>query len=126
MYSSDISDVPTGQYEDTFISLSEYIHAMIDDDDVKIESKFLTRPYTVMNIFWMMMNGLDTYEDVVTATVEYEKCLKVNSAIWPYMNEKGNNLVWACNGLGAMHNKMKMAVLNEILETIKDEEMETV
>lgn len=126
MYSSDISDVPTGQYEDTFINLSEYIHAMIDDDDVKIESKFLTRPYTVMNIFWMMMNGLDTYEDVVTATVEYEKCLKVNSAIWPYMNEKGNNLVWACNGLGTMHNKMKMAVLNEILETIMDEEMETV
>ena len=123
MYSSDISNVPTGQFEDTFINLSEYIHKMIDDKDVKIESKFITRPYTVMNMFWLMMNGLDTYEEVVTAMEEYDKSLKVKDNVWPYMNEKGNNLVWACNGQGTMNNKMKMAVLNEILEIVLQENL---
>lgn len=123
MYSSDISNVPTGQFEDTFINLSEYIHKMIDDKDVKIESKFITRPYTVMNMFWLMMNGLDTYEEVVTAMEEYDKSLKVKDNVWPYMNEKGNNLVWACNGLGTMNNKMKMVVLNEILEIVLQENL---
>ena len=96
---------------------------MIDDKDVKIESKFITRPYTVMNMFWLMMNGLDTYEEVVTAMEEYDKSLKVKDNVWLYMNEKGNNLVWACNGQGTMNNKMKMAVLNEILEIVLQENL---
>lgn len=118
LYSSDIEDIDTGKIEDTFVYLSKYVHKMIDDEDVKIESKFITRPYTVMNMFWLMMNGLDSYEDVATAMVEYQKTLKVKSDLWPYMNDKGNNLVWACNGLGTENNKMKMVVLNEILETV--------
>ena len=126
MYSSDIESIDIGMYEDTFVSLSKYIHMMIDDEDVKVESKFITRPYTVMNVFWLMINGVDSYEDVATAMVEYEKTLKVKSNMWPYMNEKGNNLIWACNGLGTENNKMKMAVLNEILETVLKTELETV
>ena len=126
MYSSDINSINIGTYEDTFITLSEYIYKMLNDEDVKVEAKFITRSYTVMNLYWMMMNGLDTYEDAVTAMVEYEKSLKVKSTEWPYMNEKGNNLVWACNGLGTSNNKMKMKVLSDILETVLHQEPESV
>lgn len=121
LYSSDIEQFDIGKIEDTLISLSKYLHLMIDDKNVKLDAKFITRPYTVMNMFWLMMNGLDSYEDVATAMVEYDKSLKVNSPVWPYMNDKGNNLVWACNGLGTENNRMKMAVLNEILETTLQE-----
>lgn len=126
MYCSDINSINIGTYEDTFITLSEYIYKMLNDEDVKVEAKFITRPYTIMNLYWMMMNGLETYEDAVTAMVEYEKSLKVKSTEWPYMNEKGNNLVWACNGLGTSNNKMKMKVLSDILETVLHQEPEAV
>ena len=129
LYTTDINLIDKDMYEDTFVVLSEYIHRMIDDEDVHIgdeKSKFLTRPYTVMNLYWMMVYGIESYEDAATAMVEYEKATKSKSKEWPYLNEDGNNFIWACNGLGTKNNAMKMAVLSDIVESVLNRQLETV
>ena len=67
-----------------------------------------------MNLFWMMINGVVTYEDACAAVIAHEKAYKDSS----FINDDGNNYVWACGGLGAKNNEMKMKILPEILEEV--------
>ena len=119
LYKSDITDIDQQSFFETFIELSDYINAMIADDDFTFgdktdKVKVLSRGSTAMNLFWMMINGVVTYEDACAAVIAHEKAYKDSS----FINDDGNNYVWACGGLGAKNNEMKMKILPEILEEV--------
>ena len=119
LYKSDISDIDQQSFFETFIELSDYVTAMIADDEFTFgegidKEKVISRPSTVMNLFWMMINGIESYEDVCAAVIAHEKAYKDTS----FVNDDGNNYVWACGGLGAKNNEMKMKILPQIVEQL--------
>ena len=120
LYKSDITDIDKQFLLETFIELADYINVMISDDNFTFGNKtdkvkVLSRGSTVMNLYWMMVNGINTYEEVCAAVIDHEKSYKDSS----FINDDGNNYVWACGGLGAKNNEMKMKVLANIMEYIE-------
>ncbi len=120
LYNSDITDIDQQFLLETFIELADYINVMISDDDFTFGNKtdkvkVLSRGSTVMNLYWMMVNGINSYEEVCAAVIDHEKSYKDSS----FINDDGNNYVWACGGLGAKNNEMKMKVLANIMEYIE-------
>lgn len=114
LYGSDIEDIDQDTYLEVFSELSDFITAMIKDEDVELPNKAILRPSTVMNIFWMMFNGIETYEEVAKAITLHEKAYK-NTTI---VNDEGDNYKWACGGLGAKNNELRMQVISEIIEQV--------
>lgn len=120
LYNSDITDIDQQFFLETFIELADYINVMISDDNFTFGNKtdkvkVLSRGSTVMNLYWMMVNGINSYEEVCAAVIDHEKSYKDSS----FINDDGNNYVWACGGLGAKNNEMKMKVLTNIMEYIE-------
>lgn len=114
LYRSDIDTVNSEKYLDKFLQLADFVNAMIVDEDVELEDKVLVRPSAVMNLFWMLCNGIETYEQAVEAVILHEKAYKDTSIV----NDEGNNYVWACGGLGAKNNELRMQVLPKIVEKV--------
>jgi anaerobic ribonucleoside-triphosphate reductase len=77
-----------------------------------VSEKDITMPSFVQNLYWMMCNGLQEYEDVFAATVLHKDVRKDSSRV----DDDGNNYVWACGGTGTKNNAFKMEVLTEILD----------
>ena len=50
----------------------------------------------------------------VLFVIAHEKAYRDTALV----NDDGNNYVWACGGLGAKNNEMRMQVLSKILETL--------
>lgn len=114
LYRSDIDSVDSEKYLDKFLQLADFVNAMIVDEDVELEDKVLVRPSAVMNLFWMLCNGVETYEQAVEAVILHEKAYKDTTIV----NDEGNNYVWACGGLGAKNNELRMQVLPKIVEKV--------
>jgi hypothetical protein len=119
LYNSDITKIDQQSYLENFIKLSKYITKMITDEDLTFENetnkeKVLSRGSTVTNLFWMMNNGVETYEEACVAVIAHQKSYKDSSIV----NDDGNNYVWACNGHGVKNNEMKMNILPQIVEQV--------
>ena len=119
LYKSDITDIDQNFLFETFVELTDYISGMRSDDNFTFDGnidkeKVLLRPSTAMNLFWMMVNGVETYNDACAAVIAHEKAYRDTALV----NDDGNNYVWACGGLGAKNNEMRMQVLSKILETL--------
>ena len=52
-------------YADKFIELMDFMTLMVEENI--LDYKCLTRASAVQNLYWMMCNGVDTYEQVVNA-----------------------------------------------------------
>lgn len=114
LYASDINVIDKEEYTERFLQLADFVTAMVADPEVDLEDKVITRPSAVMNLFWMMCNGIETYEQAVDAMILHEQFYKDSSIV----NDDGNNYVWACGGLSAKCNELRMRVLSEIVEKI--------
>lgn len=115
LYESNIENINQEFYKDTLLQLADYISFMITDENVELSDKVITRPSSVTNLFWMMCNGLETYEEVVEALQLHEEAYTDYTKV----NDSGNNYVWACSGTGAKNNEFRMQVLPEILKKVK-------
>ncbi len=120
LYGSKIEGIDQESLLENFVKLDEYIHKMISDDEFEFDGneekvKVLSRGSTVINLFWMMNNGINTYEQACAAVIAHEKIYKNPSSL---INDDGNNYVWACGGLGAKNNEMKMQILPQIVEKL--------
>ena len=115
LYNSDIDDVNTEMYKENFLQLSEYISFMHTDEDVKYDEKVLNRSSLAINLFWMICNGISTYEQVVEALTLHEKVYTDYTKV----NDSGNNYVWACGGTGAKNNEFRIKVLSDIVKKLK-------
>lgn len=114
LYLSDYDDIEEDTYLEAFSELSYFINAMIKDEDVELSNKSILRPSTVMNTFWMMFNGIETYEEVVKAITLHEEAYTDSSIV----NDEGDNYKWACGGTGAKNNELKMQVLTAIVDKV--------
>ena len=60
LYVSDYEDFDPTYITEKFLTLQSYIQQLIDEDHM--DQKEITKKSTVMNLFWMMCNGIDTYD----------------------------------------------------------------
>jgi len=105
------------QIRKSFALLADFVPMLIDEiNDGKwdFNDTALTRGSTITNLLWLIYNGCDEYEDVKKALVLHEAEYRNPNRV----NEDGNNYVWACGGLGAKNNELRMEVLNGILEKL--------
>lgn len=114
LYKSDIDDICQEDYLDKFVKLADFIDTMIKDPEVKLDDKVIARPSGVMNLFWAMFDGIETYENAVDFMIRHQQAYKDNTIV----NDDGNNYVWACGGLGAKNNELRMKVIPEIIDAI--------
>ena len=61
--STFLSEEEQSSFMNSFIQLMDFVSKMIDGK--VLNEKSLTRNSAVQNLFWMMQNGLDTYDQVV-------------------------------------------------------------
>lgn len=116
LYYSYFSEEDQEKYSEKFLQLADYVTAMIVDNDVTLEDKVIIRPSTVMNLFWMMCNGIETYNQVVEAVILHEQSYKNTT----FVNDEGNNYVWACGSLGTKNNELRMKVLSKIVSEVSN------
>ena len=112
LYNENFGTHFTEDYRALFLQLQDYVLDLLNDKTMPVSEKDITMASFVQNLYWMMCNGLQEYEDVFAATVLHKDVRKDSSRV----NEDGNNYVWACGGTGTKNNAFKMEVLTEILD----------
>lgn len=98
----------TDYYSAKYAQLGQFITRMNDS-----EIPYATRPSTCMNLFWMVCNGITTYEQAVSAVMKHEKLYNRSST-----NENGRTFKWACGCLGIENNTIRMIELPAIVEQV--------
>ena len=69
-----------------------------------------------MNLFWMINNGIDTYDEAVEALHLHEEAYKNKDL----RNDADESYKWACNGIGVKNMEFRMKVLPEIVTNVKE------
>ena len=65
LYVSDYAQFDEETFTTNFMTLVSYIDTMIDDNWEELTEKVILRKSSVMNLFWMINNGIDTYDRAV-------------------------------------------------------------
>ena len=124
LYNSNfLSDQEQVGYLEVFKTLSEYVIEMIaevDDSDMESvektkEIKRLTTKVNLMNLYWMMCHGVDTYEQARLA-VELHKESYANSV--RCYGEDEATFKNACQGSRKANLEFRYIVLTEIVKEV--------
>ena len=110
-------------YLQVFKNLSEYVGEMIaevDGSDMEPkektkEIKKLTTKVNLMNLFWMMCNGVDTYEQASLAVQLHQEAYA--NGIRCYGDDEAT-FKTACQGSRKPNLEFRYIVLNEIIEEV--------
>lgn len=100
-------------YIDTFNELSDFIVRMIDEK--VLDEKTLKRKSAVQNLFWMMCNGIETYDQAKEAVLLHEKAFQDKSRVF----EEDVTFKNACEGARKLNVEIRYIILNEIVEKVK-------
>ena len=106
-------------YADKFIELMDFMTLMIEENI--LDYKCLTRASAVQNLYWMMCNGIDTYEQVVNA-VELQDTEYNNKTATYTCGDDEKTFKECCNGMSAENIKARYEVLKKIISTVVGEE----
>jgi len=115
LYVSDYDQFDEQKFTDNFIILADYVDKLIDDKWEELSEKTILRKSSVMNLFWMINNGIDTYEQAVEALHLHEEAYNDKDL----RNDADESYKWACGGTGAKNMEFRMQVLPEIVEKTK-------
>jgi len=115
LYVSDYDEFNEQKITENFITLAGYIDKMIDDNWEELNEKVILRKSSVMNLFWMINNGIDTYDQAVEALHLHEEAYTDKDL----RNDADESYKWACGGTGAKNMEFRMQVLPEIVEKTK-------
>ena len=115
LYVSDYADFDEEKITSQFSTLSSYIDKMIDDNWEELNEKVILRKSSVTNLFWMMNNGIDTYDQAVEALHLHEEAYTDKDR----RNDANESYKWACGGPGEKNMEFRMEVLPEIVEKTK-------
>ena len=114
-------------YIQLFKDLSQHILQMIDDN--VLEETVLKRKTTVSNLFWMMCNGINTYEQAVEAVKlhdeEYLRKDKFFTDVYEYdENEEivGDDLTFknSCEGTRRINIEHRYLILTDIISRVTE------
>lgn len=106
-------------YADKFIELMDFMTLMVEENI--LDYKCLTRASAVQNLYWMMCNGIDTYEQVVNA-VELQDTEYNNKTATYTCGDDEKTFKECCNGMSAENIKARYEVLKKIISTVVGEE----
>lgn len=102
-------------YYDKFVEMMDFISQMIDDKILDV--KVLTRSSAVQNLYWMMCNGVDTYEQAVAAVEAHEKAYK-NKDLTYTCGDDEKTFKECCNGMSKENLEFRHIIFSEILEKL--------
>ena len=114
LYVSDYDEFNERKITENFITLAGYIDQMIDDGWEELTEKVILRKSSVMNLFWMINNGIDTYNRAVEALHQHEEAYTDKDL----RNDADESYKWACGGTGTKNMEFRMQVLPEIVEKV--------
>jgi len=116
LYKSDfLIQTDENFYFDKFIELMDFMTLMIQENILEV--KTLTRASAVQNLYWMMCNGVDTYEQVVRA-VELHNTAYTDKDRTFTCGEDDKTFKECCNGMSGENLKARHIVFNEIIEKV--------
>lgn len=111
--STFLSEKEQSSIMNSFIQLMDFVSKMIDQK--VLSEKSLTRNSAVQNLFWMMQNGLDTYDQVVEATILQEKAYQDKDRTY---GDDEKTFKICCDGLGKDNIEFRYEILSEIIEKV--------
>lgn len=121
LYKSDfLSEDDANFYYDKFVEMMDFISNMISEEI--LEKKVLTRASAVQNLFWMMCNGVDTYDQAVTA-VELHNTAYNNKTLFFACGDDEKTFKECCNGMSAENLSVRYTVLKEIIEKVTEKKL---
>jgi len=115
-------------YIETFNNLSQYITQMIENK--VLDEKSLKRKTTVQNLFWMLCNGILTYDQAVEAVKLHEKEYLRKDKFFTDVKEfaenqevVGEDLTFknSCEGSRSINIEHRYLILSEIVAKVKKE-----
>jgi len=116
LYKSDfLSEDDKNFYFDKFIELMDFITLMIQENI--LDEKILTRSSAVQNLYWMMCNGIDTYDQAVTA-IELHNDAYTNKDRTFVCGDDEKTFKECCNGMSGENLKARHIVFEEIITKI--------
>ena len=102
-------------YFDKFIEMMDFISRMIDE---KIfDEKSLTRASAVQNLYWMLCNGVNTYDQAVSAIELHEKAYKDKDRTYACGDDE-KTFKECCNGMSTENFEFRYIILSEILNKV--------
>jgi hypothetical protein len=116
LYVSDYDEFNEQKITENFSTLASYIDRMIDDGWEELTEKVILRRSSVMNLFWMINNGIDTYDRAVEALHLHEEAYTDKDL----RNDADESYKWACGGTGTKNMEFRMQVLPEIVSKVKE------
>lgn len=132
LYKSDfLSSAEQIRIRDTFIDLASFLDQMIDEKITKEDKKLLKRKSLIQNLFFMLYNGLTTYEQVQKAVELHDKAYfdKKNTFYPNWSNEdvdtQFDDLTFknACEGSRAINMEFRCLQLSKIISQVLGTEL---
>jgi len=116
LYLSDfLGEDDRDYYFDKFVEMMDFISLMIDEKIM--EEKSLTRASAVQNLFWLMCNGVDTYDQAVEAIQLHEKAYK-DKNLTAMCGDEEKTFRECCDGKSKDNFEFRYVVFSEILDKI--------
>lgn len=113
--SSFLSEEDQNFYFDKFVEMMDFISQMIDEKT--LDEKYLTRASAVQNLFWMMCNGIDTYEEVKAAVQLHENAYKDKNRTY-LCGDDEKTFKECCNGMSKENLEFRHIIFSEIMEKV--------
>ena len=129
------SDFPTPaeqvRIKDTFIDLASFVDQMIDEKITKEDKKLLKRKALLQNLFYMMYNGLTTYEQVQKAVELHDKAyFDKKNLFYPNWSDADTDKQFddltfknACEGSRSVNMEFRCLQLTKIISEVMGTEL---
>ena len=132
LYKSDfLSSAEQIKIRDTFIDLASFLDQMIDEQITKEDKKLLKRKSLIQNLFYMMYNGLTTYEQVQQAVELHDKAyFDKKNVFYPNWSDAKEDKQFddltfknACEGSRGINMEFRCLQLSKILSQVLGTEL---
>ena len=132
LYKSDfLSSAEQIRIRDTFIDLASFLDQMIDEKITKEDKKLLKRKSLIQNLFYMMYNGLTTYEQLQEAVELHDRAyFDKKNTFYPNWSNAHDDLQFddltfknACEGSRAINMEFRCLQLSKIISQVLGTEL---
>lgn len=132
LYKSDfLSSAEQIRIRDTFIDLASFLSQLIDEKITKEDKKLLKRKSLIQNLFYLMYNGLTTYEQFQQAVELHDKAyFDKKNTFYPNWSDAKDDQQYddltfknACEGSRAINMEFRCLQLGQILPKVLGSEL---
>ena len=111
LYDSELVD-NAETYQAIFTSLTDWVSKLVDEASTDKEKKHLKTKSFIQNLFWMMCNGIETYEEAVEAAKLHQEAYADNNVTYGEDQATFKN---ACSGTGLSNIEFRYIILSRIV-----------